>query len=156
MKIGNKPLIVGFTGTQDGMTEEQATRFELIIISSIIAEFHHGDCIGADADAHDMVAEHGVKIVIHPPDIPMKRAFRKGTILPEKPYLVRNRDIVDASDVLLATPRENYEQRRSGTWSTIRYAQKCGKSILLIWPNGTSGRHGSYGPYDKEDDGHTV
>ena len=54
-----------------------------------------------------------------------------------RPYLSRNKDIVRETDMLIATPAEAEEQRRSGTWSTIRFARKLGKPVFVIWPDGT-------------------
>ena len=52
-----------------------------------------------------------------------------------KPYLERNKDIVDETGLLIATPKGE-EIVRSGTWSTIRYARKNHKKIIIIMPNG--------------------
>jgi predicted Rossmann fold nucleotide-binding protein DprA/Smf involved in DNA uptake len=56
---------------------------------------------------------------------------------PEKPYLARNRDIVLETIALIAAPAEPLEQIRSGTWSTVRFAKKQGKTVILILPDGT-------------------
>ena len=105
-------------------------------------EFHHGDCVGADSDADHIVrlVSPRAKIHIHPPEKDFKRAhtFIEGdTMYPAKPYLDRNHDIVDAVDILFATPKTNGEVIRSGTWATIRYARKQGKKVVLIRPDGT-------------------
>jgi len=91
-------MIYGFTGTQAGMTQEQKESFknicELAASLEIFCQFHHGDCIGADADAHD-IAEKYMDIVIHPPLNNSKRAFKNSNkILEPKEYLTRNKDIV--------------------------------------------------------------
>lgn len=104
-------------------------------------EFHHGDCVGADFIAHRAAVKAGATIVIHPPLNNSKRAYaalREAgvTILPAKEYLDRNKDIVDATTLLIATP-SGAEKLRSGTWSTVRYARKRGKVIVLIMPDGT-------------------
>ncbi len=129
---------IGFTGTQDGMTTAQ--REALMSIFDQIrepSELHHGDCIGSDAEAHSTAAAFGIKRVCHPPDSPTKRAFCKCEVtLPEKPYLARNHDIVDATDMLIATPKSDQEELRSGTWATIRYARKLKRAIYIIQPNG--------------------
>lgn len=111
-------------------------------------EFHHGDCVGADAEAHKIFLGK-VSIVIHPPIDTKKRVFCGGdsagngvTILKAKDYLDRNHDIVDATDFLIATPDGYKEKLRSGTWATIRYAQKQGKIVAVIWPNGITGTLG--------------
>jgi predicted Rossmann fold nucleotide-binding protein DprA/Smf involved in DNA uptake len=55
----------------------------------------------------------------------------------EKPYLARNRDIVLETIALIAAPAEPQERIRSGTWSTVRFAKKQGKTVILILPDGT-------------------
>jgi hypothetical protein len=55
---------------------------------------------------------------------------------PEREYIARNHDIVDASAVLVATPRDWYEEQRSGTWATIRYARAQRKAVIIVWPDG--------------------
>jgi len=49
---------------------------------------------------------------------------------------VRNHKMVDSAGVLLATPKEDHEVLRSGTWATIRYAYKKNKQVVLVWPDG--------------------
>jgi hypothetical protein len=129
---------LGFTGTERGMTVDQRVVVDSYL-KTLVGEFHHGDCIGADEQAHNMVnARKGVFIVIHPPEDDTKRAFCLpvyGTLRPTLPYLTRNHDIVDDTDELLATPA-GPERLRSGTWATIRYADKVGKLIRIIHPDG--------------------
>lgn len=137
-------MIIGFTGTQIGMTDFQKCKFYELLDDLHVKEFHHGDCIGADADAHNLVVEYfknklGVftgKIIIHPPIKDIKRAFCKAkTILEPKDYISRNHDIVDASELIIATPKEFEEQMRSGTWATVRYTKKTNKRLIIIYPN---------------------
>jgi hypothetical protein len=136
---------IGFTGTQIGMSAEQKKIFhnfcEIILNDSNFNEFHHGDCLGADEDAHNIVKNLSEKVLIHihPPKIKDKRSFCENShkIYEEKDYLVRNRDIVNSSDILIATPKEVGEQLRSGTWATIRYAKKQNISVVIIFPDGT-------------------
>lgn len=131
---------IGFTGTQKGMTEIQDIMFEKVMLRSGVKEFHHGDCIGTDAKAHDIIkaAHISIQIVIHPPISSSKRAFRTSDRMREpKPYLDRNKDIVNETEQLIATPGEMTEQLRSGTWSTIRYAVKMKRSVTIIYPDGS-------------------
>jgi predicted Rossmann fold nucleotide-binding protein DprA/Smf involved in DNA uptake len=52
-------------------------------------------------------------------------------------YLKRNRAIVDGSEILVATPKEeDGEALRSGTWATVRYARKMGRVIYIVRPSG--------------------
>lgn len=128
---------LGFTGTQSGMNVMQMERF--LVAVPMLTEFHHGDCIGADAQAANLVQQHfpNVTIIGHPPINPCKRAFFESDISWEpKDYLVRNHEIVDEADLMIATPYEENEQRRSGTWATVRYARKIGKPIWIILPTG--------------------
>lgn len=132
--------IVGFTGTRDVITPVQKEAFIKLIKSLNMQEFHHGDCTGWDKSAHDIIKglqlPHHVKIVIHPPNYNGYRAYCKGDVaLKTKPYLDRNRDIVNDSDLLVACV-PGKEKLRSGTWSTIRYARKQNKSIYVVHPDG--------------------
>lgn len=114
-------MIVGFTGTQNGMTHNQRRAFfedtPIKAIMDVCYKVHHGDCVGSDADFHRIVRfKEVVPIVIHPPDRDIKRAFCVGNEMKEpKPYLERNHDIVDACDVLIACPKSTLEEMRSGT-----------------------------------------
>jgi len=126
---------VGFTGTQTGMSQHQKEQFVLKLYELGPTEFHHGDCIGADAEAHDIVREFfpDVKIHIHPPIYSNKRAFKKGDIIYEKDhYLSRDRRIVEFVEFLIGTPKTNEEELRSGTWATIRHARKTGKKHIVL------------------------
>lgn len=137
---------IGFTGTQRGMTDQQKKDVLFYLIEGLNegvrpdlgeseVEFHHGDCIGADKEAYDIAAELGYYIVCHPPKNPSKRAWTScDEMAEEKDYLVRNRDVVDESEILIAAPGEREEQLRSGTWSTVRYARKTGKKIIMVLP----------------------
>ena len=127
---------VGFTGTQKGMTGAQKVAFRNLVSKFRAKEFHHGDCIGADADAHDIARELGIYIVGHPPKDPKKRAFKECDVLrPEYEYITRNHHIVDETRYLVATPAEYEEQLRSGTWSTVRYGRK-NSCVFIIQPDG--------------------
>lgn len=136
VRIGCRRMRIGFTGTQNGMTSLQKEILNYFL-SKCKGEFHHGDCIGADAEAHD-IAEKYLEPVIHPPIIQSKRAFKKAKrIATPLPYLVRNKIIVSETDELIAAPKEFEEQMRSGTWSTIRHAKKLKKRVAIIYPNGS-------------------
>lgn len=131
------PLVVGFTGTQLGGNVLQEQALERLLSSVSVLQFHHGDCVGADSQADGIAESLGLARHVHPPDNTSKRAFCKGDIqYAEKPYLDRNKDIVNACDLLIAMPFERDEQRRSGTWSTVRYARRLKKPVKLIMPNG--------------------
>jgi len=132
---------IGFTGTRKGMTQSQLNRVDDFLDnmddvgSGSYRWAHHGDCIGADAEFHVLAKESGYRVYGHPPIKDDLRAFCDFDIamLPY-PYLKRNRDIVDNSDVLIVVPEQTEEQPKGGTWSTYRYAKKLGRDIYLVLP----------------------
>ena len=137
---------IGFTGTQNGLTDKQKKVLYNLIEPWPYASYHHGDCIGADKQFHTLVHKlsHDTisRIVIHPPINPSKRAWcTGGHVLQPKPYLTRDRDIVNNCDWLIACPSEDYEKIRSGTWFTVRYARKQTKNITIIFPSGRIKRY---------------
>lgn len=127
---------LGFTGTKDGMTRAQY-KVASVHLMQRWGELHHGDCVGADKQAHLSVIGTCTRVVIHPADVPPH--LRAGCIGHEvrdpKPPLERNRDIVDETACLLAAP-DGPERLRSGTWATVRYALKTGKPVTIIMPDG--------------------
>jgi len=134
-------IVVGFSGTQLGMSPVQQAKFLRLMYTIKPEQFHHGDCIGSDAEAHRLIRRNfpDCKIHIHPPDNPEKRAWCEGDfVCAEQPYLERNRDIVKCASKLVAAPKEMAEIMRSGTWSTIRYGRLVlpKHSIWIVYPNG--------------------
>jgi hypothetical protein len=126
---------VGFTGSRRGMSDLQKKKVIKIINKLNPHIIHHGDCVGCDKEFNDIC--ESIYKVIHPPKDESQRAFCEGDeILKEKPYLERNKDIVNCCDLMIATPFESNEILRSGTWSTIRYAIKENKNIIIVLPNG--------------------
>jgi hypothetical protein len=135
-------MIVGFTGTQAGMTKEQHIAVRRLLRTRKYSELHHGGCVGADEQMHELwLIEHGdLPIIVHPASgvAASKKALLSGYFrkLAELPPLERNRVIVDACDLLIATPFTADEVLRSGTWATIRYARRTGKALTLVKPRG--------------------
>ena len=128
---------VGFTGTQHGMTEKQLAVIRTLLPHGGSSQFHMGLCIGADIQAATIAREEGFYIVGHPPINQRKMGkFQCDALCLPEQYLVRNRHIVQETEMLLATPKESEEVLRSGTWSTIRYARTLRRPILIILPDG--------------------
>lgn len=131
-------MILGVTGTSRGATIEQMRKIRCFIEDNDVKILHHGDCIGVDVQTAKIAEFMGVKTVCHPPSNPGARARHDSTIiLPEKEYLDRNRDIVDAVDYMIVVPFEKEEILRSGTWMTYRYAKKRDVDRTIIFPDGT-------------------
>ena len=126
---------VGFTGSRHGMSQAQKEAFVHGLLESGITEFHHGDCVGADEEAHHIVREFfpDVHIVCHPPKSPNSRAFTKCNEYRDPlPYIPRDKKIVDETEFLFGAPLTDEEVIRSGTWTTIRYAKKLQKPYKIL------------------------
>ena len=140
---------IGFTGTRYGMTEKQKIMFHVlmwsVLLKSKVDSFHHGCCIGADANAHKLIRRISgdIKIYGHPPvarvkvDIEVEKDC--DILYSPLPYLERNKNIVTSSAILIATPKEFKEKLRSGTWATIRNSletHSSGTDTWVIYPDG--------------------
>ena len=147
--FGSKPTPkagVGFTGSRNGTQN----KVQLDVLKRLLENLcvrtgcyeemlvEHGDCLGWDQVCHKIARKMHLRVFIHPPKNPTYRAFCDDAtfVFPEKPYLDRNKSIVDRTQALIAVPSTMREEQRSGTWSTVRYARKQGKRIFIILPNG--------------------
>ena len=136
----------GFTGTQQGMTIAQNQSVIKFLVKNHPKEVHLGDCIGSDYQFFGMIMTSNYKhkelpritTIGHIPDNDSKRAFcHYDEERVPKPYLERNKDIVEACDVLLATPYEQEQVLRSGTWATVRYSLSLEKPTIIFFPDGS-------------------
>lgn len=133
---------IGFTGTHRGMTAAQEQVLRTILFAYGSAALHHGDCIGSDAQAHEIACALQREVTIHPSTNCTYRAWKPSPdIRTPKAYLTRNNDIVRETDMLIAAPAETTEQVRSGTWSTVRFARKLGKQVFVIHDEAVRGAH---------------
>jgi hypothetical protein len=87
---------------------------------------------------HDIAFALDIDITLHPPTSDKDQAICEGWTWKEQraAHLQRNRNIVDAVQVMIACPRGFEEELRSGTWATIRYARKVGRKLYIIYPDG--------------------
>lgn len=139
-------MIVGVTGTRDGMTKPQlaAVRRHAEACAPIApVVLHTGGCVGADRQFHDVFRDvfADLRIVTHPASgLPEELCDWSDAdeLLDAMPPLRRNADIVDAivHGTLWAAPK-GPEERRSGTWACVRYARKARRGIVYFWPDGT-------------------
>ncbi len=126
-------MIAGFTGTRQGMSEEQKGFLLHELARLKITELHHGDCIGADAEANSIARGLGIRTVGHPPTNTKHRVYSKCDVwYKAKPYIERNHNIVNCTVHLFVAPRRNVEETRSGTWATFRYAESRNRTITMI------------------------
>lgn len=120
---------VGFTGSRTGLTDAQAQALRdwLSPLKDIdVVQLLHGDCVGADAQAHAIAVELGFAVTLYPPADDTLRAFCKSAAsMKPSPYLTRNAAIVRDCDTLVACPTgsEPCARRAGGTWFTIREAR---------------------------------
>lgn len=127
-----------FTGTREGMTLAQLNVVERLLTTyrTEYDTFHHGDCIGADAEAFLIAHCLGYRTEAHPSTVPGTQARTPSTVThPPKPPLSRNNDLALIGHVGIAAPH-SLERLRSGTWACVRCGRARGKMILIIWPDG--------------------
>ncbi len=152
---------IGFTGTRYGMATAQHRAVGTVLNALLIDEdkirrsatAHHGCCIGADEEFAGMCWAHYVRLIGHPPIVKSFESMRATRLCDElrepNSYQVRNQAIVDASDVMIATPRESQPQPVGGTWMTIRMALRALRSgkltrLHVIGPDGAELDHGGW------------
>jgi hypothetical protein len=127
---------VGVTGSRAGITDAQDRRALELLDDLKPTWLHHGDCVGADEALHRIAQHLGISIGIHPPKAETYRAWLIGnSAWPARPYLKRDQEIVDYSEILIAFPRSR-ETKSSGTWATFRMAREAGKPRIAVLPDG--------------------
>ena len=128
---------IAFTGTQQGMSANQLDELRALLRGHKPKIAIHGDCIGGDAQFHDVVREEcpDALVWIFPSNIDAKSAHKIGDLIElQSPPLRRNHSMVDECDLLVAGPKTLEEVLRSGTWATIRYARKTHKKVTMLRP----------------------
>jgi hypothetical protein len=131
--------LVGFTGTAKGATDFQLRSLARWVRTRQIIQFHHGMCVGADEQAHHLIREEKPETYIHGHPPIDKKAFadvKVDVLWDEDDYLARDRDIVHAVHEMIAMPKGYKEERRGGTWYTIRFALSEFIPVTIIWPDG--------------------
>ena len=74
---------IGFTGSRNGLSDAQTAALAQVLVSLEPLTLHHGDCVGADAHAHQIAEAAGWPTVTHPPldesnNLPRRR-YRRNT-----------------------------------------------------------------------------
>ena len=139
---------VGVTGARFVMPRQLTTLYR-VLDELNPRELHHGCCVGTDWLAHLWAKSRAWdpdKNVIetgwpgHDRNGESPHCFQtagEGMWVEDPlPYLVRNRLIVRHTDILVACPLNMFEEVRSRTWATVRYARKLGRPVIYCWPNG--------------------
>lgn len=129
---------ISFTGTRLGMSDRQRESVKELFRDLDISLLIHGDCLGADAEAHDLAVSLGSEVHIRPANIDKMRAGKEGVVIADPaPPLERDEDIVLDGEVLVAAPHTDHEVKRSGTWYTVRCARKHGRDIYIVKKDGS-------------------
>lgn len=131
---------IGFTGTRNGMTPAQVSAVRKLL-DQVEVDFwaHHGDCVGSDSQFHRLARDTRRCIGVHghPPVNTFFRAYcQVDREDPPSEYLARDRVIVANTIWLIATPAQDVEIRRSGTWATVREARRRERWISIVYPRG--------------------
>lgn len=133
---------LGMTGNRNGLSKKAKIAFIELVMDGEFTSLSHGDCVGSDADTHEIATTFGLDTIIHPPKKDNLRAHCKGTvILPEKGYFARNRDIVLTTDYLVGFPATKINPGKGGTWYTIDFALRRKLPVMIIHHDGTIERH---------------
>ena len=140
--MSHASFIIGFTGTSTALTLPQLERLTSLLealkhrINEPVTGLH-GDCVGADACFDAICEQLCIPRTCYPCTISGMRAGTSARQLlePQAP-LVRNRMIAAECSILIACPKESDEVVRSGTWSTVRYARRAKKPIVIVRPDG--------------------
>ena len=131
-------MITGFTGTRAGMNQAQKDLVRVFLEMHKPTAVIHGDCVGADKDFDDICAGLGIVRYCCPCNLTAQRAFTDAVVLQDPIHpLERNWDIARRSDELFACPKEMRMVMRSGTWATIRYARRVGKTVYIFYRDGS-------------------
>ena len=101
-----------------------------------MGKLHHGDCVGADEQAHDIARALSRNRGHKPHPCPTNgRLSQHKTFGSQRARLVRNKVIVRETTLLIAAPAQAMEQPRFGTSSTVRFARKMGRAICILRPD---------------------
>lgn len=135
-------MILGFTGTRNPISKHQIKYLWEFLDNNTdsIEGVHHGACMGGDAEMHEAALVRGIPLHVHPPvnEEWMERfCLIPGngvTLYAPKPYQTRDRDIVAASDAMLAMPEK--AEGIGGTWYTVDYAVRQRTPVTIVYSDG--------------------
>ena len=138
---------IGFTGTRHGLTPLQREAVAAILERATRAGAfvaHHGDCVGADAEFHDLCRMLPQSyIVVHPgplEDLPNQAGRVGDERRLHLPHMRRNKNIVIAATVMIAAPFELSPQEHGGTWRTIEMARKAKRPLAIVSSDGATAK----------------
>jgi len=132
---------IGITATRHGITAQQGRKLQALLTVYWFPGnvLRHGDCVGGDEAAFEIGTGLGYYTIAYPATNVTERlqANTKSTERIEGyETLARNKIIVEKTAMLVAMTQGFKEIPRSGTWTTIRYAQQKDRPIWVITPDG--------------------
>lgn len=129
-------MILAITGSREGLTLKQRRALVVLIHVWGVTTLVHGDCIGVDAQADAIAAEHGIARFAFPSEVTTTRARcdQRGCVYLAKPGmpLARNGRIVERGDITAAFPRASSR----GTWDAVRKSRALGRPTVVIGDDG--------------------
>jgi predicted Rossmann fold nucleotide-binding protein DprA/Smf involved in DNA uptake len=132
-------IILGITGTRAGPRPAQTAAALKFMRGLKPYRVVHGGAPGFDMIAHGIAETLRVReIEVHPSTVRSPSIIPGAGVVvyPELPPLERNRVIIKRVYGLLACPKTDDEELRSGTWATVRYARKAGVPVYIIKQDG--------------------
>jgi hypothetical protein len=128
---------MGLIGTLTHMTVSQTIFFRAAVEYFRPVEFHFGNEIGCDGHAHIAIT-HTIRACViheHPAFRTWCRAHRYADVHhPPGSVPDRNRAIIDASTVVIVTPKTETYDPESYTWPAVRLAAEKRKPVYVIGP----------------------
>ena len=124
-----EPLVVGFTGRQEGLTGPQLETLEKLLTNLLKSHrllCMHNDAQGADQVFAQMANRLGAAVGVTPENLG---------------HMARNRYLVEATGLLLACPpTDQLLKKGSGTWETIKYMWKKPGDVVVMLSDGSTKR----------------
>lgn len=157
--------VVFFTGTREGLTEQQSESVRLLLVFRNVVAAHHGCCVGADeffnltiAGLREGTASERFSLVVHgypaavAPELVSETVGKCNILQQPAPPLTRNVRMAEVAallkiecdrgsrcePVLIACPKEceRPSDNRGGTWHALRNFSARGIKCYIVWPSG--------------------
>lgn len=114
---------IGFTGHRDRFADER--ELDILREDHPGAVWVHGGAPGFDTQVDDYAKAHGIDRDVKRPN------YKDPAVDPKRAPLLRNREIVDSVELLVAC----YDgQQTGGTAYTVRYAHEKGVELWILPP----------------------
>lgn len=150
-------MIIGFTGSQSGMTQFQQLELGKILQLKGCSEFLFYDTGNSNNTAAHIALNEGVKLfTIYPPE-DLRKQFNtfdphrkmkynrietpyidytdlKVKWMPVDKYFKAHEDIINKSALFVACPKEFKFAINSAVWGAIKHAWKTKKDVIIIPP----------------------